>query len=53
MIETLVINIGFVTIALLITANLYYIVKIMDKQYVIFDRFKKANPKESITWNQK
>ena len=55
MIET-AINIGYVTIAILVTANLYYAVRIANIKYGIFRVFAKPEKdvtEENITWNQK
>ena len=53
MIETEIINIGFASIAVLVIANLYYAIRIVDKKYDIFSFLEKEETEESITWNQK
>ena len=51
------INIGYVVIAILVTANLYYAVRIADIKYGIFRAFAKpersVTTEENITWNRK
>ncbi len=50
------INIGYIVIAILVTANLYYAVRIADIKYNLFAVFAKPEKdvtEENITWNRK
>ena len=50
------IKIGYIVIAALVAANLYFVIRILDIKYdllSVFDRFKKEENDENITWNQK
>ena len=51
------INIGYVVIAILVTANLYYTIRIADIKYNLFAAFAKSErsvtKEENITWNRK
>lgn len=50
------ISIGYVAIAILVVANLYYTVRIADRKYnflTVFNRFKREKNRKTVTWGKR
>lgn len=50
------IRIGYISIAILVVANLYYTVRIADRKYnflSVFNRFKRGRKEKVITWGRR